>query len=280
MEDAQPVEEHLHDAVAEEVASGKTRNDAERAAVARMGAVHEVTGRPVSSAQPTIALLRRGALAGFLVGGVALVAYCLAGLISWAMAATRGSAFVTAPFPPGSYSQADCARWLAGDRAAPSCVAAMLSDHVGDIVLQGFTAGAAGVLLLLIYRALRLRRQDRATLTVLPAGSAEAVGAALAGLVALAGLGEGVDIEVIRLRWHGRPCERQPQAGAQAPAAQQAGSPGERRQADGVLHAVRARLTPEEYHPCPAPPAAASGVLTTTSRASPSAARTAPHSHP
>jgi hypothetical protein len=38
-------------------------------------------------------------------------------VVARVLLAVKGAAFLTAPFPPGSYTRADCARWLAGDRA-------------------------------------------------------------------------------------------------------------------------------------------------------------------
>jgi hypothetical protein len=196
------VEAHLHDAVAEELAAGRTQAEAEQAAVARIGAVHAVSGRPPQFSRPTAAMLRRTALAGSLVGGVALVTYAVSAGLSWALAAWRGGVFVTAPFPPGSYTPADCARWLAGDPGARTCVMAMTSDHVGDIILQGAAAGVFGLLALVAFRFMRGRWQDRGTLVALPVGSAEAVGAILALLVTVAGAGLAIDIEAVQ-RGHG-----------------------------------------------------------------------------
>jgi hypothetical protein len=192
------VEAHLHDAVAEELAAGRSQAEAEQAAVARIGAVHAVTGRTAAFSRPSAAVVRRTALAGSLIGGVALVAYAVSAAISWALAALRGSEFVTAPFPPGSYTSADCTRWLAGDPATRSCVAAMTRDHVGDIILQGLAAGFLGLLALLAFWFMRQRWQDRGTLTALRVGSAEAVGAILALLVAVAGVGFAVDLETVQ----------------------------------------------------------------------------------
>ena len=192
------VQEHLHDATAEGMAAGLAQHDAEIAAVRRIGPSYAITGRSPGFPRPNAALLRRTALAGSLVGGVALVAYGISAAISWVLAVVRGGTFVTAPFPPGSYTRADCARWLSGDPAATNCVAAMTADHVGDIVLQGFTAGFFGLLALLAFWTLRARWQDRGTLTALPVGSAEAAGAILALLVMVAGLGSGLDMEIVR----------------------------------------------------------------------------------
>jgi hypothetical protein len=191
------VEAHLHDAVADELAAGRTQVEAERAAVARIGAVQAVSGRTELFSRPSVAVVRRTAMAGSLIGGVALMAYALSGGISWALSAIRGGEFVTAPFPPGSYTAADCAHWLGGDPSTHSCVAAMTSDHVGDIILQGAAAGFLGLLALLAFWIMRQRWQDRGTLIALPVGSAEAVGVILALLVAFVGAGNAVDLEAI-----------------------------------------------------------------------------------
>jgi hypothetical protein len=192
------VEAHLHDAVAEEMAAGKSQADAEASAVARMGEVHHVAGRPVAYSRPTAALLRRTALAGSLIGGVALVAVGVSGAVAWALAGVRGGTFLVAPFPPGSYTAADCAHWLAGDPGTHSCIAAMTSDHVGEVILYSFAGGVLGLLVLGAHWWTRRRWQDRGTLTALPIGSAEAVGAILALLVALGTLGRGVNMELVQ----------------------------------------------------------------------------------
>jgi hypothetical protein len=192
------VEAHLHDAVAEEVAAGKSQADAEAAAVARLGGVHVVTGHTAQFSRPAAALLRRTALAGSLIGGVALVAFGISGAIAWCLAALRGGTFLIAPFPSGSYTSADCARWLAGDPATHSCITAMTADHVAEIISTAFAGGVLGLLTLAAHGWMRRRWQDRGTLTALPVGSAEAVGAILALLVALGTAGNGVDLELVQ----------------------------------------------------------------------------------
>jgi hypothetical protein len=192
------VEAHLYDAVAEGIAAGLSEQQAQLAAVQRIGPAHEVSGRTAFFARSAAALARRSALAGSLVAGVALVAVCISGAISWALAAIEGGAFVTAPFPPGSYTRADCARWLAGDPGTRSCIKAMIHDHVGDILLSSFAAGILGLLALLAFWAMRRSWQDRSTLSALPIGSAEATGAILAFLVMVITLGTAIDAEMVR----------------------------------------------------------------------------------
>jgi hypothetical protein len=191
-------EAHLYDALAAELAGGRSQAEAEAVALVRFGPVRTLTGRGVRAGRPAAALVRRTVLAGSLVGGVALVAVGVAGAIAWLFARIGGARFVTAPFPLGSYTHADCARWLAGDTATHSCVTAMLADHVGDIVLQSSAAGVAGVGLLATFGWLRRRWHDRGTLTALPIGSAEAAGAALAGIVTAGTLALGIDAELVQ----------------------------------------------------------------------------------
>jgi hypothetical protein len=174
----------------------RPKAEAEAAAVARMGAIHEVAGRPMAFSRPTAALLRRAALAGSLIGGVALVAVGISGAVGWALAGVHGGTFLIAPFPPGSYTSADCAHWLAGDPGTHSCIAAMNSDHVGEVILNSFAGGVLGLLVLAAYGWMRRSWQDRGTLTALPIGSAEAVGAILALLVAVGTVGRGVAMEL------------------------------------------------------------------------------------
>ncbi len=192
------VEAHLHEVVAEEMAAGKSRREAEAAAVARMGPEHVVTGRRAAFSRPTAPLARRTALAASLVGGVGLIAVGVSGAISWGLAAMRGGSFVTAPFPPGSYTRGDCARWLSGDPGAHNCVTAMIADHVGDIVSRSFAAGVVGLLALMAHEWMRRRWHDRSTLTALPLGSAEAAGGLLAVLVAIAAAGTGIDTDMVQ----------------------------------------------------------------------------------
>jgi hypothetical protein len=189
------VEAHLRDVVDEGMAAGLSEQDAQAWAVERMGPVHEVTGGPAALSRPSGALLRRLALTACLVGGAGLAAVGAAGLIGRWFQAVKGAGFLTAPWPAGSYTRADCARWLAGDPGTHSCVTAMLADHAGDIMMEATAAGLLGVLVLAAYLVLRLRWRDRATMTALPAGSAEALGAVLAGLAAVACFARAYNIE-------------------------------------------------------------------------------------
>jgi hypothetical protein len=192
------VEAHLRDAVAEGIASGMTQTHAQAQAVERMGPVQAITGRTTMLLRPSLALARRAVLAATLIGGAGLLTVGGAGLLAWLLDAVKGDKFMTAPWPPGTYSHADCARWLAGDPGTHSCVTAMLADHVGDFLLQATACGVAGLLALGAFLLLRPRWRDRATAAVLPPGTAEALGALLAGLAAVAFAGQVLNIETVQ----------------------------------------------------------------------------------
>ena len=192
------VEAHLRDAVAEGIAAGLPEETAQAQALERIGPVHAVTGRPAGLARPSAALLRRLTLTAALVGGAGFVAIGGAGLVGRLLQALKGNLFMTAPFPPGTYTQADCARWLAGDPGTRSCVTAMLADHAFDFLLQATACGLLGLAGLAAYLYLRRRWNDRATATALPAGTAEGLGAVLAGIAAVACFAQAADLETVQ----------------------------------------------------------------------------------
>jgi MYXO-CTERM domain-containing protein len=192
------VEAHLRDAVAEGVAAGLPEATAQAQALQRIGPVHAVTGRPAAISRPSRALLRRIVLTCALVGGAGLAAIGGAGLLGRLLQALKGNLFMTSPFPPGTYTQADCARWLAGNPGSRSCVTAMLADHAFDYLLQAAACGLLGLLGLGAYLLLRRRWSDRATMTALPVGTAEFLGATLAGLAAVFLLAQVVDLETVQ----------------------------------------------------------------------------------
>ena len=192
------VEAHLRDAVAEGVAAGLPEETAQAQALERIGPVHTVTGRPAVFTRPSAALLRRITLTCALVGGAGFVAIGAAGLIGRLLQALKGNLFMTTPFPPGTYTQADCARWLAGDPGTRSCVTAMLADHAFDYLLQAAACGLLGLAGLAAYLVLRQRWNDRATTTALPAGTAEGLGAILAAIAAVVCLGQAFDLETVQ----------------------------------------------------------------------------------
>ncbi|HEY7430039.1 MAG TPA: hypothetical protein VH641_04820 [Streptosporangiaceae bacterium] len=74
----------------------------------------------------------------------------------------------------------------------------MLADHAGDFLLEASAAGILGLLGLGLYAMLRQRWRDRATLTALPAGTAQLTGTVLAVLAAAGCFGVLFDIETVQ----------------------------------------------------------------------------------
>jgi MYXO-CTERM domain-containing protein len=192
------VEAHLRDAVGEGIAAGLPEQQAQEQALERIGPVHLVAGRPAVLTRPSAPLLRRLALTAALVGGAGFVAIGVAGIVGRFLNAAQGSLFMTPPFPPGTYTQADCARWLAGDPGTHSCVTAMLADHIDDFFLQTGASAVLGLIGLAAYVFLRRRWSDRATATALPAGTAAILGGVLAGLAAIVSFGQVIDAENVK----------------------------------------------------------------------------------
>jgi hypothetical protein len=192
------VEAHLREAVAEGVAAGLPEQTAQTQALERIGPVPAAGRPPVILAWPPAALARRLVLTAGLIGSAGLIAIGGASLIGRLLVAARGNLFMTAPWPPGTYTRADCARWLAGDPGTRSCVTAILADHAGDFLLQATAAGLLGLIAGAGYLFLRSRWGDRATMAALPAGTAEVLGAVLAGGAALVFFGSVLDIETVQ----------------------------------------------------------------------------------
>lgn len=192
------VEAHLRDVVAEGVAAGLPEERAQEWAVARMGPVTSIAGPSTVVTRPSWALVRRLILTAALVGGAGLTAIGGAGLVARLLATLRGDTFMAAPWPAASYTRADCARWLAGDPHTRSCGTAMLADHVGDFLLSTAAAGVLGLLVLGLYLVLRRRWRDHATVTVMPAGTAQLAGMVLAALATAGCFGLVFDIESVQ----------------------------------------------------------------------------------
>lgn len=181
------VEAHLADSVATLQAGGLPEPAARAEAVRRMGPPAGAVDRPwlVGTSRPMrrrllLAVLRLGGLAGLFLG--------LAGALAAGIRALWGDTAIATPFPAGSYSPADCRRWLAAYPASHSCTAAMTADHAADFLRNAALAGLLGIAALIVRRLLRRRWQG------LPGGTIEPlIGAGLAGLTALGFAGAAFD---------------------------------------------------------------------------------------
>ena len=179
-------EDHLHDATAAGIARGLDPAEAERAAVAGFGDAGSIA-RECNTGQ-----LLRGLLgpAAALVG-IGLLAIGLSGVVAALMVAAGGRTFAFADHVGATYPVGDCAHWLAQQPTAGNCTQAALAESVSDGLLQRFTAGVLG-LIVLAATAYLARRQGTslrtwATRPVTALVGVTAFGAAALILLALGG---------------------------------------------------------------------------------------------
>jgi len=190
-------EAHLLDAAAAGVAAGLDQATSRAAAVRQLGPVSGLADRPRLGPRLTPALRRRLVLAGLWVGGLGGVAVGIGGVIAWLVRTVWGNTAIATPFPAGSYSAADCARWLAAYPSAHDCVTAMTADHADDFLRNAAACGVLGALALGVYLLLRPRWANPAVTAALPRASEDIVGAGLALLATVLLVGQGVDAVVV-----------------------------------------------------------------------------------
>ena len=161
------VQAHLDDAVAAGTAAGLSDTEARAAAVRDLGPVEGVASRSAgrSSNSP---LRRRIVLGMLLVAGVGGVAIGLGGLGAAFVRGVGGNRLVGAPFPTGSYTATDCARWLSNYPRAQNCLSAMTQDHADDFLRNTAAAGVLGLLSLVAYAVLRRRWWNSSVAGALP----------------------------------------------------------------------------------------------------------------
>ncbi len=208
------VEWHLAESVDALRAGGLTEAAARAEAVRRMGPPAGTVDQPwpAGSLRLSRPIRRRLVLAALQLGGLAGLFLGLAGAIAAVLQAVWGSSAIATAFPPGSYSQADCRRWLAGYPHSSSCVAAMISDHAFDFQRNAALAGVLGLVALFVRHLLRRRWRQ-------PSSSAIEllVGAGLAAICAAVFAGAGFDsITVTRSQGVGQPISLAMAAGCAA----------------------------------------------------------------
>ena len=187
------VEGHLEDAAERAQRSGQDRALARATAVRELGPVDGVTDRIGTGALLSPARVRRSTLGVLLVGGVAGTALGVAAILAWLVDAAFGPRAIAAPFPAGSYTAADCQRWMANQPDAHGCVAAMTADHAADFLLAAAACGVLGVLALALRAVLQRRWASRTVAAAFPAGLEYLVGATLACLATVGLVALGVD---------------------------------------------------------------------------------------
>jgi hypothetical protein len=187
------VEAHLRDAAAAAIEDGHDEPGAQRLAVEQLGPVNGVVDARSVRWRLTPARRRRMVLATLLIAGVAGLAVAAAGGLAVLVRALGGDRAIATPFPTGSYTAADCARWMHLYPTATNCVSAMTADHADDFVRNCVAAGLLGMLAVVTRVVLRGRWSNREVRNAFPRGAEEIVGAIAAALVALVMLGRGAD---------------------------------------------------------------------------------------
>jgi hypothetical protein len=191
------IEAHLLDAAADMRREGLDEMASRVAAVERFGPIEAALDRTPRSLRLTPALRRRLALGLLLVGAVGGLAIGAAGVVAAAVRAVWGAGAVATPFPPGSYTAADCARWQGLYPAARGCLAAMTADHADDFLRNAAGCLLLGILALAAYLPLRRRWAAPDVSVALPRASEEVAGALLALASAAVLLAQGVDAMMV-----------------------------------------------------------------------------------
>lgn len=191
------IEDHLRDSVAEQVAAGRGRTEAERRAVERFGPAETVArGLLAANAAGAGALLRRMLAALWLVGGVGLVVVGVSGPAVWLVGTVFGRDLVAGDPPGLRLGAARCADLAEYHPHAPNCWAASVAHHFDEEVRNRVAVGVLGLLVLAAFWLVRRGRPRWLArfrgLTVPPPTPVVASGAAAvfgAAAVLLTGLG-------------------------------------------------------------------------------------------
>jgi hypothetical protein len=191
------IESHLLDAATAAQAEGLDEHTARALAVRQMGPVAGIADRPSLTLRLTPALRRRVVLSALLIGGVGGIAVGIGGSIGAVVNVLLGDRAIATPFPVGSYTTADCRRWLAGDPSARDCVTAMTADHARDFLISAGLCGLIGVVAIAAYAMLKRRWSSPAIATSLPRATEDVVGAVLALGVAVVLVSQGIDAVLV-----------------------------------------------------------------------------------
>jgi hypothetical protein len=172
------VEAHLRDDESQLRAAGDVNPAV--SAVRRFGPVDLLVAAERTS------LVRPLLVSGLLLCGIGALAVGFSGLVAAAIWLVAGPTAVIDVEPGRVLSAADCARWLAGDPAAPNCHAAAVADWVGEVTAYRVAIGLLGVFALVGHRLLRRRGWTPLPPTMPDTIAATAFGLAAAGTLVLA----------------------------------------------------------------------------------------------
>jgi hypothetical protein len=138
-------------------------------------------------------LLSELALATVLLLGVGLVAVGASGAVAGVMGAAAGKAFVSGDAPGVTYTKARCAELREYAPHAPTCEAAAVEHHFGEVIWYRLAAGVLGGVVLAGYAWTRRRRGARGP-ALLPETLVPTAAATLFGAAAVFLLGQGLDL--------------------------------------------------------------------------------------
>jgi hypothetical protein len=195
---------HLEEAVEHGLASGQSREDAERSAIVRFGTPEEIARAHANAgALPFMAALGRVFAAGWLMSGVAGLTIGLMGVLDAIFVRAVGPNFVTDDPADVLYTAERCRELGVVNGDAAACRAASIAHHVDELVSRPLAVGALALVLLAAFAAAR-RAPALRGLTQLPnaamVSTAGAVGFGGVGLLLLAhgtlGLALGQRVEV------------------------------------------------------------------------------------
>lgn len=68
--------------------------------------------------------------------------------MGWGVRAIWGDRALATPFPTGSYTAADCARWMRNEPQSVDCVTAMTADHTDDFLFNAAESAFFGAVLI------------------------------------------------------------------------------------------------------------------------------------
>ena len=155
-------EAHLRDDADAQLAAGSTRDDAERAAVARFGPADLVAGAERETWRAPLAVIARQFVgSALLLGGIGAIAVGLSGATALLIRALSSARFLVRTPTPAVLTPSNCARWLGTHEAVtsgPGCRNAAVSDWVGEVISYRLAAGVFGVLVVLLVVLIRRRR--------------------------------------------------------------------------------------------------------------------------
>jgi hypothetical protein len=184
-------EEHLYSAIADGVAAGLSIDDAACQGISRFGTAAQVasTWSANASLVPTNIVLRRLGAQLVPLAGAGLLAVGVSGLLARAMTSVWGLTFMFADPKGTQYRASECHYWMSIHPRASSCTNAYLAEAMADGLMARYTAGALGIVVLVVVALVR-RRQGN-PIIAMPSALTSLIGAAvfIAAGFALAGFG-------------------------------------------------------------------------------------------